>query len=126
MGASGDPVVRVAQLASLVLGAIDAGFSCLMPKPGSLAERFTGPSAGAWHEWAPGILASAAATHVAAAVAPSERSMATVALLRGTVAPGHLSLIALDPAMRRRSTGLFAMNAGAAALSWWASRRLRP
>ena len=125
MGASGDPVVRAAQLASLALGAIDAGFSYLMPRPGSLAERFTGPSSGAWHEWAPGILASAAAAHTVAVVAPSERSMATVALLRGTVAPGHLSLIALDPTMRRRSTGLFAMNAGAAVLSWWASRRLR-
>jgi hypothetical protein len=126
MGASGDPVVRAAQLASLALGAMDAGYAYLMPKRGSLAARFTGASSGAWHEWAPGILASAAAAHAAAAVAPTERSMATVALLRGTVAPGHLSLIALDPTWRRRSTGLFAMNAGAAALSWWASRRLRP
>jgi hypothetical protein len=125
VGASGDPVVRAAQLTSLALGAIDAGYAYLLPRPGSLAERFTGPSSGAWHEWAPGILASAAAAHAAAAVAPSERSMATVALLRGTVAPGHLSLIALDRTMRRRSTGLFALNAGAAVLSWWASRRLR-
>jgi hypothetical protein len=125
MGASGDPVVRAARLASLALGAIDAGYAYLMPRRGPLAERFTGPSSGAWHEWAPGILASAAAAHATAVVAPSERSMATVALLRGTVAPGHLSLIALDPAMRKRSTGLFAMNAGAAVLSWWASRRLR-
>lgn len=125
MRASGDPVVRAAQVASLALGAIDAGFAYLMPRPGSLAEQFTGPSSGAWHEWAPGILASAAAAHAAAVVAPSERSMATVALLRGTVAPGHLSLMALDPGMRRRSMGLFAMNAGASALSWWASRRLR-
>jgi hypothetical protein len=121
---SGDRVVQAAQLASLALGAVDAGYSYLLPRPGSLAERVMGPSSGAWHEWGVGLLASAAAIHATAVVAPSERSMAAVALLRGTVAPGHLSLIALDPAMRRRSTGLFAMNASASLLSWVASRRL--
>ena len=124
MEASGDRVVRAAQFASLALGAVDAGYSYLLPKPGSLAERVMGPGSGAWHEWGVGLLASAAAIHARAVVAPSRQSMAAVALLRGTVAPGHLSLLALEPATRRRSVGLFAMNASAAALSWAASRRL--
>ncbi len=124
MGPTGDPVVRAAQLASLALGAVDAGYSYLLPKPGSLAERLMGPGSGAWQEWGVGLLASAAAIHATAVVAPTERSMAAVALLRGTVAPGHLSLIALEPSTRKRSVGLFAMNVAAAALSWRASQRL--
>jgi hypothetical protein len=124
MGASGDPLVRAAQLASLALGAADAGYSYLLTKPGSLAERVMGPSSGAWHEWGVGLLASAAAIHGRAVLAPSERSMAAVALLRATVAPGHASLLVLEPGTRRRSVGLLAMNLTAAALSWTASRRL--
>ena len=124
MAASGDRVVQAAQLASMALGGIDAGYAYLLPKPGSLAERIMGPSSGAWHEWGVGLLASAAVIHAGAVVAPSERSLAAVALLRATVAPGHLALFALEPATRKRSVGLFAMNATAAALSWRASRRL--
>ena len=126
MVASGDRVVQAAQLASAALGAIDAGYAYLLPKPGSIPERIMGPGSGAWHEWGVGLLASAAAIHARAVVAPSERSLAAVALLRATVAPGHIALFALEPTTRKRSVGLFAMNATAALLSWRASRRMAP